>query len=163
MIGLALLLSLAVTEAGGHQANAGVLPHCANRAIHEVARRAGCALGDDRCWLRGGGFCTDYVERRVLALTGAARVELASVPVEELAPGDVAVFAGRAHYAMVERVLRGPDGRPMAMDLAEFNFGSCWVDEALMVTDAYGVLGRRRGVPVGLADGGFLRARPLPR
>jgi hypothetical protein len=158
-----LLLALAVSARTVHQADSGVLPHCSNRTINEVVRRSGCTLGDDRCWNRSKGFCTDFVEQRLLAATPSPRLELRSIALDELQPGDVAVFAGRAHYAIVERVTRDPNGRPVSIDLAEFNNGRCWVDKDAMVTDTYGVLGRRTSVPVDAADGGFMRARPAIR
>lgn len=158
---LGAVAALAVA-AGGHGLGADSLPPCANRVINEVVKRAGCTVGDTRCWTRSGGFCTDWVEKRAAAVTKRAAKELRLVPVtpEQVAKGDLAVFAARAHTAFVERVVKDRQGRAVAVDLSEYNFGSCWVDPAAMATEKYGVVGRRLGVPVGEVDGGF--QRPVP-
>lgn len=154
MTASALALAIAALAAGGHEANAGNLPVCANRVINQVVKRVGCTLGDARCWARSAGFCNDWVERRL----GKERTSKAK-PIEAGAVqrGDVAVFASRAHYAYVERVVRDAGGRPVAVDLSEYNFGTCWVDAESMVTEKYKVVNRRRGVPLSEVDGGFLR------
>ena len=151
-----------VLVAGGHGADAGVLPHCPNRLINEAVKRAGCTVGDTRCWTRSGGFCTDWVEKRVAAVAKRPAKELRLVPVasEQVAKGDLAVFASRAHTAFVERVVKDRQGRAVAVDLSEYNFGSCWVDPGAMATEKYGVLGRRLAVPIAEVDGGF--QRPVP-
>jgi hypothetical protein len=151
---------MALGSGDGHQSNAGELPVCRNRVINEVVKRAGCTVGDTRCWNRGGGFCMDYVERRTAGKGSAAPARRVEVKGEEVRSGDVAVFRSRAHYAFVERVIKGEDGRPVAVDLSEFNFGTCWVDEDAMITDQYKLLNRRLGVPLRDVDGGFLRADP---
>jgi hypothetical protein len=125
-----------------------------------VVKRSGCTLGDVRCWYRSGGFCTDYVAQR-LGKERAARA--APIDRATVKKGDVAVFASRAHMALVEAVVRDGQGRPVAVDLAEFNFGTCWVDPESMVTDRYKLLSRRRGVPLGDVDGGFRRVGPGAR
>ncbi len=153
---LVALLSNAVT---GHESTSGQLPVCRNQVVAQVVKRVGCSPGDIKCWSRKGGFCGDHVEARIAAPGHAIKFQLASIPVEEIQPGDVAHFAIRAHYAYVERVKKDRAGRPVAVDLSEFNFGTCWVDPDLMVTDQYKVVNRRAGVPVGSVDGGFLRAR----
>jgi hypothetical protein len=162
---IAWVLVAAATLGAGpdHAANAGKLPVCANRVINEVVKRAGCTLGDARCWARGGGFCTDWVERAVTAAQPGRTLELKPVDPRELRKGDVAVFASRAHYALVEKVIRDGAGSVVAVDLSEYNFGGCWVDEALMVTEKYEVLNRRATVPLAQVDGGFLRATPAAR
>jgi hypothetical protein len=146
----------------GHEANAGSLPVCQNRVIASVVKRAGCTIGDTRCWSRAGGFCTDYVEKRLAASGAGAPAKLAAIAPEEVRQGDVAAFASRAHYAFVERVVRDSAGTAVSVDVAEFNFGSCWVDEGAMVTERFAVVGRRR-VALRDVDGGFLRARTVPR
>lgn len=156
----AVMLSLALATGEGHQANAGDLPVCSNAVINRVVKRTGCTLGDTRCWNRSGGFCGDYVEARIAAARPGAKLRLESVKPEELKAGDVAVFASRAHYALVEAVVRDGKGRAVAVDLTEYNFGTCWVDQGLMVTDRYKLQGRRAAVPLGHVDGGFLRAVP---
>lgn len=158
---LPALAALAVT-AGAHGADAGNLPPCANRVINEVVKRAGCTVGDTRCWTRRGGFCTDWVEKRVVAVSKRPAKDLRLVPVApaQVAKGDLAVFASRAHTAFVERVVKDAQGRAAAVDLSEYNFGSCWVDPAAMATEKYGLLGRRLGVPLAAVDGGF--QRPIP-
>jgi hypothetical protein len=100
------------------------------------------------------------VEARIAAARPGQKLQLAGIPPEELRPGDVAVFASRAHYAYVEAVGRDQGGQVVSVDLSEFNFGTCWVDKEILVTDQFKLLGRRRGVAVRGVDGGFLRALP---
>lgn len=158
MIAWLVLVALATSAGeGAHAADAGVLPVCSNRVVNEVVKRAGCTLGDGRCWARSGGFCTDWVEARVAAAAGGKAMRLEAVDPEQVRKGDVAVFAGRAHYAYVERVVVGAGGNAVAVDVSEYNFGRCWVDEEAMVTDQYEVVSRRRGIPVAEVDGGFMR------
>jgi hypothetical protein len=157
------LLALVLSAEADHGRNAGGLPVCSNRTINEVVKRVGCTVGDARCWLRSGGFCNDYVEQRLGAGRPDQALELVSIGLQEVARGDVAVFAARAHYAYVEGVRKGKDGQVVAVDLSEHNFGSCWVDKESLVTDQYKALGRRSALPVGEVDGGFLRARPAAR
>lgn len=135
------------------------LPICSNRTINEVVKRAGCTLGDARCWRNAGGHCMDHVDARMRARGIPDDAPLESIQPGDVAPGDVAVFAARAHYAHVDRVIRDPAGRAVAVDVSEFNFGTCWIDRSVLVTDRYGVVSRRAGVPLGSVDGGFLRAR----
>ncbi len=158
MIAPALLVALMAASGNGHGTDAGKLPVCSNRLIGSVVKRAGCTLGDARCWLRSGGFCTDHVEKRLGAERPASGTRFDPVRPEEVRPGDVAVFSARAHYAYVEAVVRGQGGTPLAVDLSEYNFGACWVDKETMVTDQYKVLSRR-SVALAEVDGGFLRAR----
>lgn len=162
MITVPLLATLVVTAGAGHATDAGNLPHCANRVIAEVVKRARCTVGDTRCWTRSGGFCTDWVEKRAAAVTKrpVKDLRLVQVAAELVAKGDLAVFAARAHTAFVERVARDPQGRAVAVDLSEYNFGTCWVDPGAMATEKYGVVGRRLGVPLAEVDGGF--QRPVP-
>lgn len=159
MIAPALLVALGVAAASGH-GDAAKLPVCGNRAIGTVVRRVGCTLGDARCWLRSGGFCTDHVEQRLAGPGARGAMQLNPVRKEEVRPGDVALFSARAHYAYVEAVVRDARGKPSAVEVSEFNFGTCWVDKEMMVTDQYKVL-NRRSVPLADVDGGFLRARPV--
>lgn len=158
---LHVLLALALAAGEGHESNAGSLPVCGNGVINQVVKRVGCTLGDSRCWLRSGGFCGDYVEARIAAARPGAKLQTAPIRPDEVTRGDVAVFASRAHYAYVEAVVRDKGGRPVAVDLSEFNFGTCWVDKGLMVTDQFKILGRRIGVAVRDVDGGFLRPRSV--
>jgi hypothetical protein len=137
------------------------LPPCSNAVIQKVVKRVGCTLGDERCWIRAGGFCTDYVEQRILASAPGKKMELVGVATGEVRPGDVAVFLEAPHYAWVERVERDAAGKPVAVDVSEYNFGTCWVDDELMVTDRYKLLNRRAGVPIAAVDGGFERPRPV--
>lgn len=157
---VAALAALAVSAASGHREDAGALPVCTNRVINAVVARAGCTVGDTRCWIRSGGFCTDYVERRLAAGRGAKPLELKPIAPEEVRKGDVAMFSSRAHYAYVERVVRDDAGAPLAVDVSEYNFGTCWVDPEAMVTEKYRMVNRRAGVPLRDVDGGFLRPRP---
>ncbi len=160
MIPWPVALALAASAAGGHARNAGKLPVCANRVINQVVKRAGCTVGDTRCWIRSAGFCTDYVEKRL----GKARAGQATrIGPAEVEKGDVAVFASRAHMAVVEAVVKDGRGRPVAVDLSEYNYGTCWVDGDALVTERYGVVSGRRGVALHDVDGGFLRPSPGAR
>jgi hypothetical protein len=154
------LLALSLAQGGSHVLTTGDLPVCSNRVINEVVKRVGCTLGDWNCWKKSGGFCADHVEGRLGAVKPGRAMKLESVRPEEVAKGDVAVFASRSHYAYVERVIKDAKGRAVAVDLSEFNFGSCWVDRDLLITDRFKVLGRRTGVALPEVDGGFLRPRP---
>jgi hypothetical protein len=149
-----LALAIAAVAANGHARNAGDLPVCANRVINQVVKRVGCTVGDRGCWLRLGGFCTDYVEKRLGTERAAKATPIAP---GEVRKGDVAVFASRAHMALVESVARDASGRPVAVDVAELNYGTCWVDGDALVTEKYGLVTRRRGVALRDVDGGFLR------
>lgn len=159
----ALVLAALALASGGHDLSSWKIPVCSNRAAVAVVRRAGCTLGDGRCWTRGGGFCMDYVERRLAADGAPAPQRLERIRPAEVRAGDVAVFDARAHYAFVEKVVKDEGGRPIAVDLAEYNFGSCWVDRDYLVTDRYKIESRRQGVPLRDVDGGFLRARRAVR
>lgn len=163
MTSTSILVALVVSQAGGHMEDASALPVCSNRVINAVVKRAGCTVGDARCWNRSRGFCMDWVERRL----GAARLPdpstAAPLRPEDVRPGDVAVFLARAHYAHVDRVVKDGRGRAVAVDLSEFNFGTCWVDEESMVTDTYGLRTRRAAIPLRDVDGGFLRPGPPRR
>lgn len=160
MISWPAALALAASAAGGHAWNAGNLPVCANRVINQVVKRVGCTVGDTRCWTRSGGFCTDYVEKRL----GKGRAAQATrVGPDEVEKGDVAIFASRAHVALVEGVIKDGRGRAVAVDVAELNYGTCWVDADALVTEKYGVVSRRRGVALLDVDGGFLRPPPGTR
>jgi hypothetical protein len=158
-----LLVALAVSASDGHGLDAGALPVCSNRVINQVVKRAGCTVGDTRCWYRSGGFCTDYVERKVAADRPGRALSLGKIGLEEVDKGDVAVFVSRAHYAYVEGVLRDKAGRVVAVDVSEYNFGTCWVDKEAMVTEKYKAVNRRSRVAVTEVDGGFMRPRPAVR
>ncbi len=155
-----LALTLATAASGGHARSAGDLPVCSNRVVNQVVKRVGCTVGDTRCWLRSGGFCTDYVERRL----GKGRAAQATrIQPDEVRVGDLAVFASRAHMALVEAVIRDGRGRPVAVDVAESNYGTCWVDGDALVTEKYGLVNRRRSVALRDVDGGFSRPPPGTR
>jgi hypothetical protein len=155
-----MLLILALAAEQNHQSNAGLLPVCTNRVINAVVKRAGCTLGDTRCWLSGGGYCTDYVERQVRSGPVGKAAKLVGVKPDQVRRGDLAAFMARAHYAYVEKVILDGAGKPVAVDVSEYNFGSCWVDADLMITDKYKLVNKRAGLPIGEVDGGFLRAVP---
>lgn len=156
MTGLGVFAALALAAPPPAMVGA-KLPFCPNRVIREVVKRAGCTVGDTGCWNRGGGTCMDWVLKR---RGGGARdgSDLVPIRAEDVRPGDVAVFMARIHFALVDRVVRDASGRPVAVDLSEYNHGTCWVDEDALVTERYGLLDRRRGVPLAEVDGGFVRA-----
>lgn len=134
------------------------LPVCSNRVISEVTKRAGCTIGDSRCWLTKGGMCTDYIQK--MAGQPGKAVQLTNrIKPEDVRKGDVAQFLARAHYAYVEGVVKDKNGKPVAVNVSEYNYGDCWVDQATMVTDKYKKVNRRFGIPLSSVDGGFLRPR----
>jgi hypothetical protein len=137
---------------------AGELPVCSNRTINEVMQRVGCTVGDSRCWLNSGGFCTDYV--RIKLNLGHSDREIAWTPVApvEVKRGDIAVFLSLPHYAYVESIVRDKQGKPVAVNVSEYNFGICLVDEQAMVTDKYKSINTRSGIPFIAVDGGFIRS-----
>jgi hypothetical protein len=159
--GWVVILALAVSGASGHELNAGALPVCSNRVINDVVKRTGCTVGDARCWARKRGFCSAYIEQRLGVAAKTAGLQ--PIRPEEVRAGDVAVFEARAHVAYVEQVVRDGSGRPIAVDVSEYNFGTCWVDQEVMVTDRYQVVNRRSGIALRDVDGGFLRPRPAAR
>jgi hypothetical protein len=158
-----VLVALALAAGEVHRPGALLLPICSNRIINEVVKRSGCTVGDTWCWYRSGGFCTDYLERRVAAGPRGQALRLEPIGPDEVRAGDLAVFLSRAHYALVEGVRRDQAGRLVSISVSEFNFGTCWVDEENLVTEKYGAVNRRGAVPPGEVDGGFLRARPAAR
>lgn len=133
------------------------LPVCSNRVINQVTARIGCTVGDARCWLTKGGFCTDYVEKKTMRGQSGPAPQLVPVSSDKVKKGHIAQFLSRTHYAYVESVVRDGNGKPVAVNLSEYNYGTCWVDEESMVTDQYMAVNRRSGVAVSNVDGGFLR------
>ncbi len=131
------------------------LPVCSNHLINEVTRRVGCTVGDANCWLTKGGMCTDYIQKKI-AKSGK-QIRLDVIRPEEVRKGDVAQFISRAHYAYVENVIKDKNGNPVAVDVSEYNFGTCWVDQSTMVTDLYMKVNKRVHIPLSQVDGGFLR------
>ena len=134
------------------------LPVCSNRTINEVTSRAGCTVGDSRCWLRSGGFCTDYVQKKLNLIPSSLTIVWTTVQPGDVRQGDIAVFNYRAHYAYVESVVRDKLGKPVAVNVTEYNYGTCLVDEQPMVTDKYKIVNKRSGILLNSVDGGFIRA-----
>lgn len=134
-----------------------ILPFCSNRTINEVTTRVGCTVGDAKCWLTKGGFCTDYVQKKLNLVK--TEKEIVWIPVQpvDVRTGDIATFNYLAHYAYVESVVRDKKGKPVAVNVTEYNFGTCLVDEQAMVTDRYKKVGSRLAIPISEVDGGFLR------
>lgn len=133
------------------------LPVCSNRVINEVTTKIGCTVGDTKCWFAKSGFCTDYVENKARQGKSGKTIKLEPVNSKDVKKGDVAQFNSRAHYAYVESVVRDRNGKPVAVNVSEYNYGTCWVDDQSMVTEKYKVVNRRSGIPVSAVDGGFLR------
>lgn len=157
---LHLLLILLATVGTYTLSWAADLPICSNSVINAVTKRAGCTVGDRNCWLTRGGFCMDYVEKRLRRDHGGQTPHLLPVNPAQLRSGDVAKFSSRVHYAYVESVIRNASGKPVAVNLAEYNYGTCMVDEESMVTDRYLLVNKRSGVAISSVDGGFLRPQP---
>lgn len=133
------------------------LPVCSNRTINEVTNRVGCTVGDTKCWLSKGGFCTDYVQKKLNLVQSGKEVVWTPVQQGDVRKGDIAVFNYQAHYAYVESVVRDKQGRLVSVNVSEYNFGTCLVDEQVMVTDKYKKVNLRSGVPLSVVDGGFIR------
>ena len=138
--------------AGSSVSYAAKLPVCSNRIVNEVTTRIGCTVGDEKCWLTHGGFCTDYVQKMTINKKNTSPIQSGNVK-----KGDIAQFNSRAHYAYVESVVNGRNGKPVAINVSEYNYGTCWVDEQTMVTDKYKVVNKRFNIPLNKVDGGFLR------
>ena len=153
----AAVLLMLIVGAGPRPATASELPVCSNRIINEVTARVGCTVGDANCWLTSGGFCTDYVEKKARRGQAGQKVQLKPINVGDVRKGDIAQFTSRAHYSYVESVLKGKDGKPVTVNLSEYNYGTCLVDEQSMVTEKYKIVNKRTGVPVTDIDGGFMR------
>jgi hypothetical protein len=134
-----------------------LLPICSNRTINEVTKRIGCTVGDSKCWLSKGGFCTDYVQKKTNPGRSGKGYTWMPVQPGDVKKGDIAVFNSLPHYAFVESVVRDKQGKPVAVDVSEYNFGTCLVDEQIMVTDKYKKVNMRSGIPLNVVDGGFIR------
>lgn len=133
------------------------LPDCGGDAINEVTKRIGCTVGDAACWLSKGGYCTDYIEIKTPRPQSGKPPRWEKISAGSVEKGDVAVFLSLSHYAYVESVTRDGGGRPISLDLSEYNYGGCWVDRSNMVTDKYKTVNKRYGVDPNIVDGGFLR------
>jgi hypothetical protein len=131
------------------------LPVCSNRVINEVTGRIGCTIGDSKCWLNKGGFCTDYVNK--MTKQKKTNSNWKPVSTSNIRRGDIAQFNSRAHYAFVERVITDGNRRPVAIDVSEYNYGDCWIDEDMLVTDKYMKINKRTAIPLIDVDGGFFR------
>ncbi len=133
------------------------LPVCSNSVINAVTTRVGCTVGDPKCWLSKGGFCYDYIQKMAMHGQSGKEYQLKNIKSEDVKRGDVAQFNSQAHYAYVESVVKDKSGKPVAVNLSEYNYGTCWVDESSMVTDKYKKVNKRLGLPMSKVDGGFLR------
>lgn len=139
-------------------ASAGDLPVCSNRVINEVTKRSSCTVGDTKCWFAKGGFCTDYVQNRIASPQSVKPDKWQQVNPEIVKKGDIAQFySPRAHYAFVDSVVKDKQGKVTAINVSEYNYGSCWVDTDAFVTNTYKIVTRRTGIDVGSVDGGFWR------
>ena len=154
MINKRVLVIIAAFVLGTSHVCHAELPVCSNRVINEVSKRVGCAIGDSKCWLSKGGMCTDYIQN----MTNTVHLNKQIRP-GEVRKGDVAQFISRAHYAYVERVIKDRHGKPVAVNVSEYNYGTCWVDQSMMVTDQYKKVNKRSDIPLSSVDGGFWRPR----
>lgn len=151
------VLVFMLLSAGTSPVFADDLPVCSNRIINEVTRRAGCTLGDAKCWFRNGGFCTDYIQKRSGRTQLLKPAEWQPVNPDQVRPGDVAQFNSRAHYAYIESVVKDKQGRLAAVNVSEYNYGTCWVDTDFLVTNTYKSVTKRTNIPLNSVDGGFWR------
>lgn len=151
-----LVISAILALTAGQMSYAAELPVCSNRVINEVTKRIGCTVGDSRCWLSKGGFCTDYIQK-MAGQPGKAIQLNRKIRPENIKKGDIALFSSIPHYAYVESVVRDKDGKPVAVNVSEYNYGDCWVDQDMMVTDKYFKVNRRFRILLSNVDGGFWR------
>jgi hypothetical protein len=87
---------------------------------------AGCNCDD---WVKGGGYCVDYVKSRIPAFqipkntTEIAALKNKEIP--EVTEGDVAIFdlGNYWHVSYVEKVHVDQRGNATAIDVSEMNFG----------------------------------------
>jgi len=152
-----LVISVVFALAAGQMSYADELPVCSNRVINEVTKRIGCTLGDQKCWLTHGGFCTDYVQKMTMNKKTGTTSQWNPIQAEDVKRGDIAQFNSRAHYAYVESVVKDKNGKPVAINVSEYNYGTCWVDEELLLTEKYKIVSKRFNIPLNKVDGGFLR------
>jgi hypothetical protein len=87
------------------------------------AERCNCDV-----WMERGGYCVDYIKDRIPSFQIPTKDEMAALKntdVEEVAEGDVVVFAIKNywHVAYVEAVRRNWRGEATAIDVSEKNFG----------------------------------------
>jgi hypothetical protein len=101
-------------------------------------------------------MCTDYIQKRAGQPGKELRLNNKIRP-EDVKKGDVAFFISRIHYAYVESVVKDKNGKPVAVNVSEYNYGDCWVDQSTIVTDKYKKVNKRFGIPLSDVDGGFLR------
>lgn len=108
----------------------------------------------------GKGYCTDYVNSKLRTrIRGDAENWPANTAVNEIRPGDVAIFRREGHVAWVERVIF-EGGRPVAIDVTEQNFGRNWVNKNCRVTDNFGRVTPRRSIPLTRVDGVYREPTP---
>jgi hypothetical protein len=97
------------------------------------------------------------VQKKLLLDRSDRKVTWVPVQPGDVRKGDIAVYNSIPHYAYVERVVRDKQGKPVAVDVSEYNFGDCLVDEQVMVTDKYKKVNTRSAIPLNAIDGGFMR------
>ena len=87
---------------------------------------AGCNCDD---WLKKGGYCVDYVKRRIPAFpipNNATEIAvLKNKEIPEVTEGDVAIFdlGNYWHVSYVEKVHMDQQGNATAINVSEMNFG----------------------------------------
>ena len=121
-------------------------------------------------WMKGAGYCVDYIKTRIPAFPIPYNVrEIAAInnkEIPEVTEGDVAIFdIGKYwHFSYVEKVHRDQHGNAMAIDVSEMNFGGQmsfdeykWIPKnesewkravCCGVTDKYGQMSLRNYIPL---------------
>lgn len=110
------------------------------------------AFGSDCSQYIGRGYCTDYIRNITgSSQSGDARNWTSNISLSEVLPGDVAIFANVGnfgHVAFVDAVNRDGDGRPISVNLSEWNYGSTFQDESCGVTNKFGITTTRTSISV---------------
>lgn len=110
------------------------------------------AFGSDCSQYMGKGYCTDYIKKRVgSSQSGDAKNWTGNLSSSEVLPGDVAIFTdvgSFGHVALVDAVNRDGGGKPISVNLSEWNYGSTFQDESCGVTSKFGITTTRTNISV---------------
>lgn len=99
----------------------------------------------------GRGYCTDYIEfvtgKRQL---GNGKDWKGNISSSEVLPHDVAIFdvGTFGHVARIDSVNRDGNGKPISVNLSEWNYGSVLVNASCGVTDKFRITTYRVNVPL---------------
>jgi surface antigen len=112
------------------------------------------AFGSDCSQYIGKGYCTDYIKKMTgNSQPGDAKNWVSNISPSEVLPCDTAIFTNVGnfgHVAFVDAVSRDGDGRPISVNLSEWNYGSIFQDESCGVTNKFGITTVRTNIAVSL-------------